>query len=79
MCVCVCVIISFLWFGLFFCTLLRCLGFMGTPFLCLVVCFSMIILTPAVLSFLYACGILFLFLYLHLFSATEHASHGKAL
>ena len=35
----------------------------------------MIILTPAVLSVLYAC---FVLLYLHLFSAIEHVSHGKA-
>ena len=37
--------------------------FMGTLFLCLVGCCSMIILTPAVLSVIYACV-----LYLHLFS-----------
>ena len=49
-------------------------GFYGYSFLCLVGCFSMIILTPAVLSVLYACV-----LYLHLFSAVEHVSHGKVL
>ena len=48
-------------------------GFYGY-FLCLAGCFSLIILTPAVLSVLYAC-----ILYLHLFSAIEHVSHGKAL
>ena len=32
--------------------------------------------TPAVLSVLYTC---FVFLYLPLFSAVEHVSHGKAL
>ena len=52
-------------------------GFMGTLFLCLVGCFSMIILTPAVLSVLYACVLYFF--NLHLFSAIEHVSHGKAL
>ena len=35
--------------------LIRCLGFMGTLFLCLVGCFSTIILTPAVLSVLHTC------------------------
>ena len=34
----------------------------------------MIVWTPAVLSVLYAC---FVFLYLHLFSATEHVSHQR--
>ena len=48
-------------------------GFYGYSVLCLVGCFSMIIWTP-VLSVLYACV-----LYLHLFSAAEHVSHGKAL
>ena len=43
-------------------------------FLCLIGCFSMIIWTPTVLNVLYACV-----LYLHLFSAAEHVSHGKAL
>ena len=51
-------------------------GFMGILFLCLVGCFSMIIWTPTVLSVLCAC---LEFLYLHLFSAVEHVSHGKAL
>ena len=46
---------------------------MGILFLCLVGCFSMIMWTPAVLSVLYACV-----LYLHVFSAIEHVSHGKA-
>ena len=50
-------------------------GFYGY-FLCLVGCVSMIMWTPAVLSVLYAC---FVRLYLHLFSATEYVSHGKAL
>ena len=36
----------------------------------------MIIWTPAVLSVLYACVV---FLYLHLFSAVERVSDGKAL
>ena len=49
-------------------------GFYGYSFLCLVGCFSMIIWTPIALSVLYTC-----ILYLHLFSATEHVSHGKAL
>ena len=44
---------------------------------CSVECLSMIIWTSAVLSVLYACA--FVFLYLTLFSAIEHVSHGKAL
>ena len=61
-------------------------GFMGILFLRLVGCFSMIVWTPAALCVLYACFCLFVclflfvcFLYLHLFSAIEHVSHGKAL
>ena len=54
--------------------LIRYMGFYEHSFLCLVGCFSMIIWTPTVLSVLYACV-----LYLHLFSAIEHVSHGKAL
>ena len=49
-------------------------GFYGYSFLCLVGCFSMIIWTSTVLSVFYVCV-----LYLHLFSAVEHVSHGKAL
>ena len=55
------------------CTLIWYLGCMGT-FFCLVGCLSMVVRTPAVLGVLYACV-----LYLHLFSAIEHVSHGKAL
>ena len=43
-------------------------------FNCLVGCLSMIAWTPAALGVLYACV-----LYLHLFGAIEHVSHGKAL
>ena len=57
------------------CTM-RYLGFMGNFFHCLVGCLSMSLLTPAALSVFYAC---FVFLYLHLFSAIEHVSGGKAL
>ena len=52
-------------------------GFHGFFFNCLVGCFSMIVWTPAVLSVLYAC--VFVFMYLPLFGATEHVSHGKLL
>ena len=41
---------------------------------CLDGCLSMIVWTPAVLGVSYACV-----LYLHLLSAVEHVSHGKAL
>ena len=53
-CVCVCACVchhKFVWLGLFLCTLMQYMGFMGI-FLCLVGCFSMIIWTPAVLSVL---------------------------
>ena len=49
-------------------------GLCGVFFHCLVGCLSMIVWTPAVLGVLYACV-----LCLHLFSAIEHISHGKAL
>ena len=49
-------------------------GFYGYSFLCLVGCLIMIIWTPTVLSVFYACV-----LYLHLFSAVEHALQEKAL
>ena len=66
-----------MWLGLFFVYVDTVYGFYGYSFLCLVGCFSMITWTPTVLSVLYAC--LSYFLYLHLFSAIEHVSHGKAL
>ena len=50
-------------------------GFYGYSFLCLVGCFSMIIWKPAE-CLICMC---FVFLYLHLFSAIEYVSHGKAL
>ena len=55
------------------CTLIRYLGFMGTFILPIFGCLSMIVWTHAVFSVLYTCV-----LYLHLFSADEHVSHGKA-
>ena len=63
------------------CTLIVYLGFMGNFFFnCLVGYFNMIVLTPAVSSVLYVCVFwVVFFLYLHLFSAIEHVSHGKAL
>ena len=50
-------------------------GFYG--FYCLVGCLSMIVWTHAVLRVFCACVLYFL--YLHLFSATDHVSRGKAL
>ena len=46
-------------------------------FLCLIGCFIMIVSTPTVFESLICTR--FLLLYLHLFSANEHVSHGKAL
>ena len=65
------------------CSLMRFLrfmcvcGFFYTHLYCLLTCLSMIVWTDAVLGVLYACALVFL--YLHLFSAIEHVSHGKAL
>ena len=50
------------WFvclGLFLCTLIWYMGFMGILFFLLVGCFSMIIWTPAALSVLYECVLYF--------------------
>ena len=75
-CVCVSVCLSSLvcMVGAIFVYVDTVYGFYGYSFLSLVGCFSMIIWTPTVLSVLYACV-----LYLHMFSAIEHVSHGKAL
>ena len=77
-CVRVCVCLSSLVcvVGLFLCTLMRYIGFYGCSFLCLIGCFSMIVWTPTVCEGLICMR--FLFLYLQLFSAVEHVSHGKA-
>ena len=84
MCVCVCVFLSVclsviisLCSGLFLCTVMQYTGFVGVLFFFLIGCFSMIVWTPTVLGCLICMR--FLFLYLHLFSAIEHISHGKAL
>ena len=77
MCVCVCVSSLFCVAELFLCTLMRYIGFMGVLFLCLNVCFSMVVWTPTAFECLICMR--FVFLYLLLFSATEHVSHGKAL
>ena len=44
-----------MWLGLFLCTLIRYMGFMGILFLGLFGCFNMITWTPTVLSVLCAC------------------------
>ena len=54
-------------------TLTRYLGFMGTFF------FLFFKLLSWMFEHDYLDTCCFVFLYLHLFSATEHASHGKAL
>ena len=78
LCVCLClsVIIS-LCSGLFLCTVMQYIGFVGVLFSCLIGCFSMIVWTPTVFECLICMR--FLFLYLHLFSAIKHVSHGKVL
>ena len=56
------------WLGLLMCTLIRHFGFMGTFYNCLdTCCFGCLTCRG------------FVFLYLHLFIANEHVSHGKAL
>ena len=77
MCVCVCVysLVFMVWVILLYVD--PVFGFYGYSFLCLVGCFSMIILTRAVLSVLNACVLYFCIC--NLFSETEHVSHGKAL
>ena len=74
-CVCVCVIIS-LRSWVIFVYVDAVYWFYGCSFLCLIGCFSMIVWTPTV--FKCPLSMQFLFLYLHLFSAIEHVSHGKA-
>ena len=51
--------------------------FYGCSFLCLLGCFNMIVWTPTAFECLICMRCLFL--YLHLFSAVEHVSRGKAL
>ena len=76
MCVCVCVSLICV-VELFLCMLMRYIGFMGVLFLCFIGCFSMIVWTPTAFECLICMR--FLFVYLHLFSAIEHVSHGQAL
>ena len=76
MCVSVCLSSLICMVGVIFVYIDTVHTFYGYSFLCLTGCSSMIIWTPTVFSVLYAC---FVFLYVHLFSATEHVSHGKAL
>ena len=80
MCVCVCVCVSVIislcsWVIFVYVDVVY--WFYGCSFLCLIGCFSMIVWTPTVFECLICMP--FLFLYLHLFSAIEHVSHGKAL
>ena len=84
MCVCVCVCLSVclsviisLCSWVIFVYVDAVYWFYGCSFLCLIGCFSMVVWTPTVFQCLIC--MLFLFLYLHLFSAIEHVSHGKAL
>ena len=79
-CVCVCVCVSVIislcsWVIFVYVDVVH--WFYGCSFLCLIGCFSMIVWTPTVFECLICMR--FLFLYLHLFSAIEHVSHGKVL
>ena len=73
---CLSVIIS-LCSELFLSTVMQFIGFVGVLFFCLIGCFSMIVWIPTVFECLICMR--FLFLYLHLFNAIAHVSHGKAL
>ena len=57
------------------------MGTFLTHIYCLVGCLNMIVWTHAVLGVFYAFFFFFflVFVHMHLFSATEHVSHGKAL
>ena len=64
-----------MWLGLFLCTLIQYMDFMG------VLMFSWMFQHDYLDTYCFECLICmcFIFLYLHLFSAIEHVSHGKAL
>ena len=66
-----------MWLGFFLCTLIRFMGFMGILFFMLSWMFQHDYLDTY--SFECLICMCFVFLYLHLFSAIEHVSHGKAL
>ena len=73
-CVCVCVLLVCV-VGVIYVYVDTVFGFYGYFFFyCSARCLSMIVSTPAALV-----SDMHVFLYLHLFSATEHVSHGKAL
>ena len=64
------------------CALIRCFRFMGTKIFkthvyCLVGCLGTIVLDTCCFGCLICTC--FIFLYLHLLSAVQHVSHGKAL
>ena len=74
-CVRVCVIISLCGWGYFLCMLIQYMDFMGFFML------SWMFQHDCLDTYCFECliCICFIFLYLHLFSATEHVSHAKAL
>ena len=71
-----CVIISLYGWGYFLCILIRYMGFMG-----ILDMLSWMFQHDYLDTYCFECLIrmCFVFLYLDLFSATEHVSHGKAL
>ena len=78
-CVCVCVCDHyFVWLGLFLCTLIQYLGFMGILFFLML---SWKLQHDYLDTCCFECRMCMciVFLYLHLVSAIEHVSHGKAL
>ena len=85
MCVCVCVCLyvclsvchhQFVWLGLFLYMLIWFMGFMGILFM-----LSWMFQHDYLDTYCFECLICmcFVFLYLHLFSAIEQVSHGKAV
>ena len=76
MCACACLSSLVCMVGVIFVHVDTVYWFYGYSFLCLTGCFGKIIWTPTVLSVI---CMRFVILHLHLFSAIEHVSHGKAL
>ena len=82
MCVCVCVCLTLVCMvGVIFVYVDMVFGFYGVLFVCFLLMFSWMFQHDYLDTCCSECLICmcFAFVYLHLFSATEHVSHGKAL
>ena len=65
--------------GLFVCTLIWYLGVVGIFSCCFFLLLSWVFEQDFWDTCCFGCHLCFVFLYLHLFSAVEHVSHGEAL